>query len=78
MKFIDFHARIMKIIKIELVHARITKIMKFLKFNAKPLKKITKLIIPLYSYEYNKIHRIPHHNYENKIKQYSMQEQRKL
>ena len=42
--------------------------MKFLKFNAKHLKIITKLIIPLYNYEYHEIQRIPYHNYIKKTK----------
>ena len=59
--------------KIELVHARIMKIMKFLKCNAKHLKKLKKIIIPLYNYEYHEIHRILHHKYENKKKHISCQ-----
>ena len=35
------------------------------KFNAKHLKQITKLILPLYNYEYHEIHGIPQYNYEN-------------
>ena len=64
MKFIEFHARITKTMKIQLFNARLTKIMKFLEFHA-IIKKIMEIDFYTAEFRKNEIVRIPVHNYEN-------------
>ena len=67
MKFLEFHARITKIMQIQVFHTRITQqIMKFMEFYTRIKKqKDENLIIPRQNHENHEILRIPRQNNEN-------------
>ena len=64
LKFIEFHARITKTMKIKLFNARLTKIRKFLEFNTR-INKTMEVNYYTAESQKNEILRIPIQNYEN-------------